>query len=101
MAGMTEAQQKAFEDALARSKVKEETRAAVPTQRGRAFSQGISFGTADEIEARAVSLATGRPYAEILDEIRGGLKAYKEARPGEAALFEIGGALLPALVPGG
>lgn len=101
MAGMTEAQQKAFEDALARSKAKEETREAVPTQRGRAFSQGISFGTADEIEARAVSLATGRPYSEILDEIRGGLKAYKEARPGEAALFEIGGALLPALVPGG
>tara|TARA_R110000796_G_scaffold242990_1_gene365351 strand:- start:45 stop:1976 length:1932 start_codon:yes stop_codon:yes gene_type:complete len=101
MAGMTEAQQKAFEDALARSKAKEETREAVPTQRVRAFSQGISFGTADEIEARAVSLATGRPYSEILDEIRGGLKAYKGARPGEAALFEIGGALLPALVPGG
>ena len=52
MAGMTEAQQNAFEDALARSKAKEETRAAVPTQRARDFSQGTSFGTADEIEAR-------------------------------------------------
>ena len=101
MAGMTEAQQKAFDNALAKSKAKQEKREAVPTQRTRTAFQGLTFGTADEIEARARSLATGRPYSEVLDEIRGGLKAYKEARPGEALGFEIGGALLPALLPGG
>ena len=101
MAGMTEAQQKAFDEALARSKAKEETREAVPTQRTRTAFQGLTFGAADEIEARARSLATGRPYSEVLDEIRGGLKAYKQARPGEATAFEIGGALVPALLPGG
>ena len=101
MAGMTEAQQRAFDEALAKSKSKQETREAVPTQRTRTAFQGLTFGTADEIEARARSLATGRPYSEVLDEIRGGLKAYKEARPGEATAFEIGGALVPALLPGG
>jgi hypothetical protein len=73
----------------------------VPTQRLRAAAQGLSFGTADEIEARARSLATGRPYEEVLDEVRGGLKAYKEARPIESAAYEIGGAVIPALFPGG
>jgi len=101
MAEMTEAQRSLYEAALARSAAKQEMREAVPTQRGRTFAQGLSFGTADEIEARARSLATGRPYSEVLGEIRGGLKAYKEARPGEAIGFEVGGALLPALLPGG
>lgn len=101
MTGMTPAQQKAFDAALARQRQKQQTREEVPTQRIRTTAQGLSFGTADEIEARARALATGRPYREILDEVRGGLKAYKEARPGEAIAYEVGGALLPALLPGG
>lgn len=101
MTVMTEAQRNAFETALALSKTKEATREAVPTQRTRTALQGLSFGTADEIEARARSLLTGTPYNEIIDEIRGGLKAYKAARPIESTAFEVGGALVPALIPGG
>ena len=98
---MTPEQQKAYEAALARAQAKEAERAAVPTQRRLAAFQGASLGFADEIEARAVSLATGRPYQEVLDELRGKLKAYQQARPGEALAYELGGAVLPALVPGG
>lgn len=101
MADMTEAQRKAFEAALARSQAKEQQREEVPTQRLRTAAQGLTFGTADEIEARARALATGRPYEDVLNEVRGGLKAYKEARPIEAMAYEIGGAAIPALVPGG
>lgn len=101
MAEMTEAQRRAFEAALARTKAQEQAREEVPTQRTRTAAQGLTFGTADEIEAFGVSLATGRPYEEVLDEVRGKLKAYKEARPLESAAFEIGGAVVPALIPGG
>lgn len=101
MAEMTEAQRAAFEAALSRSKAKQQKREEVPTQRLRALGQGLTFGTADEIEARARSLTSGRPYEEVLDEIRGGLKAYQEARPIESMAYEIGGAAIPALIPGG
>lgn len=101
MAEMTEAQRKAFEAALARSQAAAQKRGEVPTQRLRTAAQGLTFGTADEIEARARSLATGRPYEEVLNEVRGGLKAYREARPIESMAYEIGGAAIPALIPGG
>jgi len=101
MGEMTEKQRAAYEAALARSKAQEQQREEVPTQRLRQMGQGLTFGTADEIEARAMSLATGRPYEEVLSEIRGRLKAYKEARPIESTAYEIGGAAIPALIPGG
>lgn len=101
MAEMTEAQRRAYEAALGRAQQRQQQREAVPTQRLRTAAQGLTLGTADELEARAVSLATGRPYAEVLDEVRGKLKAYQEARPGEALASEIGGAALTALIPGG
>jgi len=102
MAEMTEKQRAAFEAALARSNAQEQKREEVPTQRIRtALGQGMAFGAGDEIEARARSLATGRPYEEVLNEIRGKLKAYQEARPIESTAYEIGGAIVPAIVPGG
>jgi hypothetical protein len=101
MAEMTEAQRKAFEAMKARVEQRETARAEVPTQRLRTAAQGLTFGTADEIEARARSMATGRPYEDVLNEVRGGLKAYKEARPLESMAYEIGGAAIPALIPGG
>jgi len=97
MAGMTDQQRAAFEAALSRTQEQQATREAVPTQRTRTAAQGLTLGFADEIEARARSLATGRPYAEVLDEIRGSVKAYQEARPKEALGYEIGGAALPAI----
>ena len=91
MTELTDAQRAILEQITA-------SRPQVPTQRVRAAAQGLTFGTADEIEARARALATGRPYQEVLAEIRGGLEAYREARPGQALAYEIGGAALPALV---
>lgn len=72
-----------------------------PRERLRTAAQGATLGFADEIEARARSLATGRPYPEVLSEIRGQLEAYREARPGEALMYEIGGAAVPALLTAG
>lgn len=98
MAELTAAQRAALEAARARSAARAEELAATPTQRVRTAAQGLTFGTADEIEARVRSIATGRPYQEVLDEIRGGIKAYQQTRPGQALAYEIGGAALPALV---
>jgi len=97
MAGMTSEQRAVLDAALARTRQQEAATAAVPTQRIRTASQGLFLGFADEMEARAKSLTTGRPYEEVLNEIRGSVKAYQEARPGEAMAYEVGGAALPAL----
>lgn len=75
----------------------EKMRAETPTQRGRAFLQGLTFGTADEIEAWLRS-ASDEEYEQLLNEIRGNLDAYSQARPIEAGIAEVGGALLPAVV---
>ena len=97
MGEMTDEQRAAFEAALARTRQQEATAAAVPTQRGRMAAQGLTLGFADEVEARARALTTGRPYEELLNEIRGSVKAYQEARPKEAMAYEIGGAAIPAI----
>lgn len=91
MTELTDAQRAILEQVIA-------DRPQVPTQRVRTAAQGLSFGTSDEIEARARSLFTGRPYEEVLAEIRGDLEAYRTARPGQALAYEVGGAALPALV---
>ena len=101
MADITKSQQDILDASIERLKREEEERAAVPTQRIRTALQGLSIGTADEIEARARAITTGRPYVELLDEIRGGIKAYQEARPYESMAYEAGGALAPALFTGG
>ena len=67
----------------------------VPTQRGRAAAQGLTLGFADELEARAVSLASGRPYEEVLGEVREKLAAYKEAYPMSSLGYEAAGAMAP------
>lgn len=101
MAEMTEAQRKAFEAMKARVDAEQKKVEETPTQRVRTAAQGLTFGGSDEAEAYARSFFEDRPYEEILAEIRGGLKAYKEARPLEALGYEIGGAAVPALIPGG
>lgn len=89
--GMTDRQRQAYEAALARSDVQQ----TVPTQRVRSMAQGLTFGVADEAEAAVRSLATGRSYEDVLNEVRGGLKAYQEANPIAATAYEVGGAALP------
>lgn len=97
---LTAEQQAAIDAANARIEARRkeaERNAAVPTERIRTAAQGLTLGFADEAEARAVSLATGRPYEEVLAEIRGRVEAYRQARPLEALGYEAGGAAAPAL----
>ena len=97
MADLTKKQREILEQSIAQAAKAEERREAVPTQRTRAFAQGVTFGFADELEARARALATGQTYEEALEEIRAKLKGYQEARPGEAFGYEMAGAVAPAL----
>lgn len=97
MADLTKRQREILEQSIAQATEAEERREAVPTQRTRAFAQGVTFGFADELEARARALATGQSYEEALEEIRAKLKGYQEARPGEAFGYEMAGAVAPAL----
>lgn len=70
---------------------------AVPTQRGRSFAQGLTFGFSDEIEAGIRSLG-GREYSELVKEVRDAVADYQTDRPKEALGVEIAGAALPALI---
>lgn len=97
MAEMTQAQKQAFDAAQARLLAREEQAAATPKQRVRTMAQGLTLGTADEMEARVRSLTTGRPYEEVLDEIRGQIKSYQEAYPKSSMGYEIGGAAIPTV----
>ena len=98
MAEMTEKQRSLFEAALAKSQVAEQQRVETPTQRMRTAAQGLTFGGADEAEAYLSSQFSGRPYDEVLAEVRGKLKAYQGARPMESLGYEIGGAAIPAII---
>lgn len=97
MAEMTEAQIKALEAARARAAEQQAKVEAAPRERTRTAAQGLTLGTADEIEAGLRSLFGNRPYEDVLNEIRGSLKAYQEARPIEALAAEAGGAVIPAV----
>ena len=64
----------------------------------RTFGQGLTFGTADEIEAFIRSRAGGRPYKTERDEIRRLQERYALANPNTALALEgagmIGGSML-------
>ena len=97
MADMTEAQRKALAAARARTQEQQAKVEAAPRERMRMLAQGTTLGGADEAEAAAIATATGRPYEDVLNELRGRLKAYQEARPIESFLYEAGGAVVPAV----
>ena len=97
MADMTEAQRKALAAARSRMAEQQAKVEAAPRERMRMLAQGTTLGGADEAEAAAISATTGRPYEDVLNELRGRLKAYQEARPIESLLYEAGGAVLPAV----
>jgi len=69
--------------------------------RARQVAKGATFAFNDEIEARARALLTGGNYDAILRGIRAQQAAYEAANAYESAGLEIGGAFLPALLPGG
>ena len=87
-----EEQQRTVEEIASRLPAEE-----APRERFRTALQGLTFGTADEAEAALIAMATDRTYEDVLAEIRGNLEAYSQARPLEAALYEMGGAALPAI----
>jgi len=60
------------------------------------FLQGLTFNTADEIEAafRAGAIS-GPQYEQMLSRVRAGLKEYGEQYPVRSTMAEIGGGLAP------
>jgi hypothetical protein len=60
----------------------------VPTQRLRSTLQGVTLGSADEMEARLRASVTGEDYGKVLAEIQGKLKAYQAQSPYEALGYE-------------
>jgi hypothetical protein len=78
-----------------------EQKQAVPKQRLRTAAQGLTLGFGDELEAYARAAVSDRSVDEILSEIRGGIKDYQEAYPGESLAYELGGAAATMFVPGG
>lgn len=71
--------------------------AAVEPQKLRTFVQGATMGTGEEIEASLRSAVTGQPSEQIRQDIRGQLRAYREANPLQALSLEAAGAMVPAL----
>lgn len=68
--------------------------------RGRTFTQGLTFGFGDELEAfarRGLGLVSGgeKTYQEIRDEIRNKIEDYRQANPAEALGYEALGAIAP------
>jgi len=63
---------------------------------GRSLMQGLTFNTADEIEAafRAGAIS-GPEYQNQLSRVRAGIKQYEEQYPGRAFTGELMGGLLP------
>jgi len=59
-----------------------------PTQRLRSIAQGVTLGSADEMEARLRASVTGEDYGKVLSEIQGKLKAYQAQSPYEALGYE-------------
>jgi hypothetical protein len=59
-----------------------------PTQRIRSTLQGVTLGSADEMEARLRASVTGEDYGKVLAEIQGKLKAYQAQSPYEALGYE-------------
>jgi hypothetical protein len=59
----------------------------------RGAAQGLTFGMADEIGARAESLITGKPYEKALSESRSEYKAAEQEYPITSTLGEVAGGI--------
>ena len=59
--------------------------------------QGMSFGFADEIEARLRALAKDTDYEDEIEDVRAEIEAFREKNPGMAFTAEMAGAFL---IPG-
>jgi len=61
---------------------------------GRAAAQGLTFGLSDEIYGAYKAFTSDKTYEEAAQEIRDGLKRFRETDPVKAYGFEILGSLL-------
>lgn len=70
----------------------------------RSVVKGATFAFGDEIEGLGRMLLTGQispeAYKQQVNRIRAQQAAYEEANPLESVGYEMGGAFLPALIPG-
>ena len=96
---LSEEQQEILNRVRKKREKKEKVKAETPTQKGRMFAQGLTFGFADEIEAAIKSLGK-REYSDLVKEIRTLNKAYSDANPIKALGYELGGAALPSIIAG-
>jgi hypothetical protein len=71
--------------------------------RARSVAKGATFAFNDEMEAALRALAQMDPaaYRREVSRIRAQQAAYEEGNPVESLAYEMGGSMLPALVPGG
>ncbi len=71
--------------------------------RARQVAKGATFAFNDEIEAglRALMQLDPAAYQREVARLRAQQAAYEDANPGESMALEVGGAFLPALIPGG
>lgn len=70
--------------------------APIPSTIAGPFLQGLTFSTADEIEAALRAGAISGPkYENMLSRVRAGLKEYGEQYPVRSTLAEVGGGLAP------
>lgn len=60
----------------------------------RGAAQGASFGFADEAEAGLRSLVEGRPYNQIVEEVRSKYKTAEEEHPGVTLVGDIAGGVV-------
>lgn len=68
----------------------------------RTLAQGITLGYGDEAEAYVRSkFSDSKDYDELLQEVRSNVAEFKRAKPVLATGLEIGGAILPTIVPAG
>lgn len=71
----------------------------------RSVVKGATFAFGDEIEGLGRMLLSGQisreAYQQQVDRIRAQQVAYEQANPLESVGYEMGGAFLPALIPGG
>jgi len=67
----------------------------------RGFVQGVALDFADEAAAKAISLVTGKPYEQAVNEIRKGFKKSQEADPLLYGASKVGGAVAGMFTPMG
>jgi hypothetical protein len=81
------------------SNLSEETEIGLSaTEKGKLFAQGLLFNFSDEAIAGTKSIFGDKTYEEYVNEERKVLNVAREKAPIEALGYEMGGAIVPALV---